>query len=49
MNQLISLSTQREIELIEDLMTELSNINSTPLLSEYDPVINSEGYVSWTG
>jgi hypothetical protein len=43
------LTTEQAIDLITDLIFELSRVKTTPLLSENDIILTEEDYISWTG
>ena len=43
-----NLSTEQVIDLIIDLISELSRVKPTPLLSRSDSILTEEDYISWT-
>ncbi|CAF4806951.1 unnamed protein product [Rotaria sp. Silwood2] len=44
-----NLSSELAIDLINDLITELSRVKVAPLLSENDIILTEEDYINWTG
>ena len=44
-----NLSSEQTVDLINDLIAELSRVKATPLLSENDIILTEEDYISWTG